>query len=56
MIRVTIIGLHLMTRLKMIKLAGVRYGFRQGIADMLRNRLARAVISAIPHPASQLRD
>jgi hypothetical protein len=54
MTRVMIIGWHLMTRVKMIMLVGVRCWFRQGIADVLGNRLASTVISAVPHPAGQL--
>jgi hypothetical protein len=38
----------------MIKLAGVRCGFCQRIADVFWDRLAGTVISAVPYPTSQL--
>ena len=41
-------------RLVMIMLGGVSRGFGQGIADVLRNRLARAVTSAVAHPTGQV--
>jgi hypothetical protein len=47
MIRVTIIGLHLMTRLKMIKLAGVRYGLCEGIADVLSDEAPALRVPAL---------
>ena len=42
-------------RLMMIMHRDVSRGFGQGIADVLRNRLARAVTSAVAHPTGQLR-
>ena len=50
-----VITMSVVTPLTMIRMIGGRCRFGQGIADVLRNRLARTVISAIPHPAGQLR-
>ena len=55
MTRVMITVGHLMARVKMIMLVGVRCWLRQGIADVLGNRLAGTVISAISYPTGQLR-
>jgi hypothetical protein len=39
----------------MIMFVHGRCWFGEWIADVLRDRLARTVISAVPHPAGQLR-
>ena len=41
--------------LRMIMLVHGRCWFRERIADVLRHRPASTVISAVPHPAGQLR-
>jgi len=43
-------------RLMMIMHHDLSRGFGQGIADVLWNRLARAVTSAVAHPTGQLRN
>jgi hypothetical protein len=55
MARVMINGGYGVSCVKMIMFAGVRGGFGQGIADVLRNRLAGTVIPAVAYPTSQLR-
>ena len=54
MARVIIIGGNRIWSLKMIMLDRVRHGFGEGVADVVWNRLAGTVISAISNPTCQL--
>ena len=47
--------MSVVTGLTMIMLVRGRCRFREGIADVVRDRLAGTVISAVAHPPSQLR-
>jgi hypothetical protein len=53
-VRRAVLAVHLASRLRMIMLVRSRCWFGEWIADVVWNRLARTVVSAIPHPAGQL--
>jgi hypothetical protein len=46
--------MSVVTGLAMIMLVRDRCWFREGIADVVRDRLASTVISAVAHPTGQL--
>jgi hypothetical protein len=51
-----VIMISVVTGLTMIMLVRGRCRFREGIADVVRDRLAGTVISAVAHPTGQLRN
>ena len=51
-----VIMMSVATRLTMIMFVRGRCRFCEGIADVVRDRLAGTVISAVAHPTGQLRN